>query len=61
MIKVLKSGKRKKIKCNKCKSVLSYEPEDVMGHLYDDDHASWEKYIICPLCHNIIIIEEGHF
>lgn len=58
MVKILK--KRNKIKCNVCKSKLTFEPEDVqekhckLSNTYEVNFY----YIICPVCKAKVLINK---
>ena len=59
MIKVLK--KRNKIKCNVCKSKLTFEPEDVHDKCTTYRDVSWEDhsyYVICPVCKAKVVLSD---
>lgn len=59
MIKIIKPGTRKKIECEECGTVLSYEQEDVQtgAILTGPGSTGSKKYIVCPQCHYQIILE----
>ena len=59
MIKIIKQGTRKKIECEECGTILSYEQEDVQtgAVLISPLSTGSKKYIVCPQCHNKIILE----
>lgn len=59
MIKIIKPGTKKKIECEECGTVLSYEQEDVQigTVLISPVSTGNKKYIICPQCHYQIILE----
>lgn len=45
-----------KVDCFNCKAKLSYTWEDVIRK--HDGYVDDYKYIICPLCKNMIIVKE---
>lgn len=59
MIKIIKLGTKKKIECEECGTILSYEQEDVQtgAILTGPGSTGSKKYIVCPQCHYQIILE----
>jgi uncharacterized protein YlaI len=59
MIKVLKKGTRKQIKCDNCGALLQYEEEDIITkHVIEDLRLNaYIKYIVCPECRKRIHME----
>ncbi len=51
-IKVIEYGKKRRIKCYNCESVLEYEKDDIktvqMGM------NEWQKQIKCPVCNETL-------
>ena len=59
MIKILKEGTKRQVECNECGALLQYQQEDIKKEEYflSQITSYYEKYIICPQCHNKIILE----
>jgi len=56
MIKIVKSGTRKKVECLECGAVLSYEETDVIKE--SSELVKYpRKFIHCPQCNAEIILE----
>ena len=64
MIQVIQHGNKKRIVCQKCGALLSYdEKEDVKNENIKsfvtncvDAFGSRQSFIICPQCHNKVIL-----
>lgn len=56
MIKIIKIGSRKKIECNDCGSLLSYEEEDVITATNPENGWADKRFIECPQCKSKIYI-----
>lgn len=52
-IKVIEYGKRR-VKCDKCESVLEYENEDIKT--IQTGMNEYQKQITCPVCNNAIYV-----
>lgn len=56
MIEILEVGTKKKVRCNNCGALLSYEKSDVKNETVKtmmplgDGHKLIKDYIICPQC-----------
>ena len=48
MIKVIKYGKKRRVLCEHCESLLEFEKEDIKT--VQRGMNEWEKQIICPVC-----------
>lgn len=59
MIEILKEGTKRQIECDECGALLRYQQEDIKNEdKYISPVSSYNrKYIICPQCHNKIILE----
>lgn len=58
MIKVI--FKNNRIRCNKCKSVLKYNTEDIKEAKYSDG-SHREYYIECPVCKNGVEVSTNYY
>lgn len=63
MIKIIKPGFLKEVKCAKCGAVLSYDANDDVETRYETSNAPLIenykkpiKYIVCPQCNYEIIL-----
>lgn len=52
-IKVIEYGKRR-VKCDKCESILEYKNEDIKT--VQTGMNEYQKEIICPVCNNTIYV-----
>lgn len=51
MIKIIERGTIKKLKCDNCGCLFSYENEDITTEKDEDwIHGFDSKYIVCPQC-----------
>jgi hypothetical protein len=60
MIEILHEGTKNRIKCTFCGALLSYQKEDIKEkECYRSQRDSYIlKYISCPQCNQIIIMED---
>lgn len=64
MIKIIEPGTLKRVTCNNCGAILSYdEKEDVKTEPIEDFNADMingfkleRKYIMCPQCNALIVL-----
>lgn len=59
MIKIIKPGNKKKINCNACGCLFSYEKEDVeYGDIFRISPITTKgMYVTCPQCKEKIVLE----
>lgn len=50
MIKIIKHGNKRRIICNECDCIFTYEKGDVVCK--NSDPNELESYVICPDCGN---------
>lgn len=50
MIKIIEYGKKRRVKCICCGSILEYEESDIKS--LQTGKNEWKKYIICPVCNH---------
>lgn len=56
MIEIIEAGTKKKVRCNNCGALLSYEKSDIKEETVKtmmplgDSHKITKKYIKCPRC-----------
>ena len=55
MIKILKDGTKRKVKCNGCGAVLRFDKSDIKSELIVYSYCSVE-FIHCPQCGHKIIL-----
>lgn len=66
MIKIIKAGTRRKATCDECGCIFSYEGEDIKHReihngecsFVDGTKAGFKSCVICPQCHNDLIISQ---
>ena len=62
MIEILEAGTKKKVRCNNCGALLSYEKSDVKEEQIKtmmplgDPHKMVKEYITCPQCKESIYL-----
>ena len=56
MIKVIKYGKKRRVLCEHCESLLEFVKEDIKT--VQRGMNEWEKQIICPVCDMPVSIKE---
>lgn len=54
MIKIIHYGTRKKIECEDCGTIFSYDYGDVSE---EKIKIGWKRYVICPVCNKKVITE----
>lgn len=57
MIKILKDGTKRKVKCNGCGAVLRFDESDIKSELVGYSYCSgYVEFILCPQCGHKIIL-----
>lgn len=54
MVNVIKYGKKRRICCCECESILEFEKDDVKEQKVGINE--YERYINCPVCNNDLVI-----
>ena len=56
MIKIIKTGTRRKIECADCGALLSYEEGDIKIVNNPKNGLAYDRFIECPQCKNKIYV-----
>lgn len=55
MIKIIEHGNKRRIICNECNCIFTYEKEDVVCK--NSGPNELESYVICPDCGNHLLLQ----
>lgn len=57
MIKILKDGTKRKVKCNGCGAKLRFDESDIKSELVGYGYCGgYVEFILCPQCGHKIIV-----
>lgn len=61
----IKEEKPITVTCDKCGSIIEFEPKEIMTYSYRDSFGCGKlcgkkEWVICPICNNDIILHEYH-